>query len=101
MQRGRELGYVMGDEQFNSILANLKKQNNLEDDAKFQAALKQEGITMAELRQQLRAEHADPQVQRAERQRQDQRQRRRSARLLQRPPPRVHHAGGVDARVNC
>src|SRR4029453_2608978 len=41
IQRGRELGYVMGDEQFNNILSGIKKQNNLEDDQKFMAALKQ------------------------------------------------------------
>ncbi len=53
MQRGRELGYTLGDEQFNSIVDNIKKENNLEDDAQFQAALKQEGMTMADLRRNL------------------------------------------------
>jgi peptidyl-prolyl cis-trans isomerase SurA len=53
IQRGRELGYTMTDEQFNQIVDNIKKQNNLDDEAKFQAALKQEGMTMAELRQQI------------------------------------------------
>jgi parvulin-like peptidyl-prolyl isomerase len=53
IQRGRELGLALGDEQFNSILANIKKSNNLEDDAQFQAALKQEGMTMADLRRSL------------------------------------------------
>jgi len=66
IQRGRELGYVMGDEQFNSILASLKKQNNLEDDQKFQAALKQEGMTMADLRRNLERNMLVSQVQRAE-----------------------------------
>jgi len=53
IQRGREMGLALGDEQFNSILDNIKKSNNLEDDAQFQAALKQEGMTMADLRRQL------------------------------------------------
>jgi peptidyl-prolyl cis-trans isomerase SurA len=53
VQRGRELGYAMGDDQFKQIVDNIKKQNNLEDDAKFQAALKQEGLTMADLRRNL------------------------------------------------
>ncbi len=53
VQRGRELGFVMGDEQFNSILANIKKQNNLEDDARFAAALKSESMTLADLRKSL------------------------------------------------
>jgi len=53
MQRGRELGYTMSTEQFNDIVANIKKENKLEDEAQFQAALKQEGLTMADLRRQL------------------------------------------------
>ncbi|MBI2829132.1 MAG: peptidyl-prolyl cis-trans isomerase [Acidobacteria bacterium] len=53
IQRGRELGLALGDEQFNSIVENIKKSNNLEDEAQFQAALKQEGMTMADLRRSL------------------------------------------------
>jgi parvulin-like peptidyl-prolyl isomerase len=53
IQRGREMGLTLGDEQFNSILDNIKKSNNLDDDAQFQAALKQEGMTMADLRRSL------------------------------------------------
>jgi peptidyl-prolyl cis-trans isomerase SurA len=53
IQRGRELGYVLGDEQFNSIVENIKKQNKLEDEEQFQEALKQEGMTMADLRRSL------------------------------------------------
>jgi parvulin-like peptidyl-prolyl isomerase len=47
------MGLALGDEQFNQIIGNIKKQNNLEDDAKFQAALQQEGMTMADLRRSL------------------------------------------------
>jgi peptidyl-prolyl cis-trans isomerase SurA len=53
VQRGRELGYAMNDEQFKQIVDNIKKQNNLEDQAKFDAALKAEGLTMADLRRNL------------------------------------------------
>jgi len=53
IQRGRELGLVLGDEQFASIVENIKKSNNLEEDEQFQAALKQEGLTMADLRRSL------------------------------------------------
>jgi peptidyl-prolyl cis-trans isomerase SurA len=53
VQRGRELGYTMNNDQFNSVLGEIKKQNNLEDDAKFQAALKSEGMTLADLRKSL------------------------------------------------
>jgi parvulin-like peptidyl-prolyl isomerase len=53
IQRGRELGLALGDEQFTSILQNIKKSNNLEDDAQFEAALKQEGLTLADLRRSV------------------------------------------------
>jgi parvulin-like peptidyl-prolyl isomerase len=53
IQRGREMGLALGDEQFNSILVNIKESNNIEDDEQFQAALQQEGMTMADLRRSL------------------------------------------------
>ncbi|HYU77383.1 MAG TPA: peptidyl-prolyl cis-trans isomerase [Vicinamibacterales bacterium] len=53
VQRGRELGYSLGNEQFQSILENIKKENKLETDEQFQAALKQEGMTLDDLRKQL------------------------------------------------
>jgi len=53
VQRGKELGYSMSTEQFNSILENIKKENKIETDEALQAALKQEGMTMADLRRQL------------------------------------------------
>jgi parvulin-like peptidyl-prolyl isomerase len=53
IQRARELNYVLSDEQYKGILDNIKKSNNLTDEAQFQAALKQEGITEAELRRNL------------------------------------------------
>jgi len=53
VQRGKELGYTLSDEQFKTILDNIKKENQLDTDAAFQAALKQEGMTMADLRKQL------------------------------------------------
>jgi parvulin-like peptidyl-prolyl isomerase len=52
-QRGKELGYSMTNEQFTEILNNIKKENKLDDDAQFQAALQQEGLTLADLRRQL------------------------------------------------
>ena len=63
IQRGRELGLALGDEQFKSIIENIKKQNNLEDDARFQAALQQEGMTMADLRRNLERQMFVSQVQ--------------------------------------
>jgi peptidyl-prolyl cis-trans isomerase SurA len=64
IQRGRELGFALGDTQFNQIVANIKESNNLQDDAKFQEALKQEGMTLADLRRSLERQMLVTQVQR-------------------------------------
>jgi peptidyl-prolyl cis-trans isomerase SurA len=53
VQRGKELGYKLSDEQFKSVVDNIKKENKLETEEQFQAALKSEGMTMAELRRNL------------------------------------------------
>ena len=53
VQRGKELGFTMSTDQFNSIIENIKKENKIESDEALQAALKQEGMTMADLRKQL------------------------------------------------
>ena len=66
VQRGRESGYALGDAQFAQILDNIKTSNNLQDDAKFQEALKQEGLTMADLRRNLERQMLVQQVQRVE-----------------------------------
>ena len=66
VQRGRELGYTMTDEQFKSVLDNIKKDNNIEDEAKFQEALKQEGMTLADLRRQLEKNMLQTRVQQNE-----------------------------------
>src|SRR5437016_4880663 len=66
VQRGRELGYVMSDDQFKSVLDNIKKDNKIEDDAKFQEALKQEGMTLADLRRQLEKNMLETRVQQNE-----------------------------------
>jgi parvulin-like peptidyl-prolyl isomerase len=66
VQRGRESGYALGDQQFAQILENIKNSNNLQDDTKFQEALKQEGLTMADLRRNLERQMLVQQVQRVE-----------------------------------
>jgi peptidyl-prolyl cis-trans isomerase SurA len=66
VQRGRELGYTMSDEQFKNVLDNIKKDNNIEDEAKFQEALKQEGMTLADLRRQLEKNMLQTRVQQNE-----------------------------------
>jgi parvulin-like peptidyl-prolyl isomerase len=53
LQRGRDLGYKLSDEQFTEILGNIKKENKIETDEQFQAALKQEGLTLPELRKSI------------------------------------------------
>jgi parvulin-like peptidyl-prolyl isomerase len=53
LQRGKDLGYKLSDEQFDQVVAQIRKDNRLENDEAFQAALKQEGMTMGELRRSL------------------------------------------------
>lgn len=53
VQRGRELGYRMADDQFQSVLDSIKKDNKIETDEQFQAALKSENMTLADLRRSL------------------------------------------------
>jgi peptidyl-prolyl cis-trans isomerase SurA len=53
VQRGKELGYKLSDEQFKSVVDNIKKENKIETEEQFQAALKGENMTMADLRRQL------------------------------------------------
>jgi len=53
VQRGKELGYKLSDEQFTSVVANIRKENKIESDEQFQAALKSENMTMADLRRNL------------------------------------------------
>jgi parvulin-like peptidyl-prolyl isomerase len=65
-QRGKELGYVMTNDRFNSILESIKKENKIESDEQFQAALKQEGMTLADLRKQLERTMMVQQVQQTE-----------------------------------
>ncbi|HUU33969.1 MAG TPA: peptidyl-prolyl cis-trans isomerase [Vicinamibacterales bacterium] len=66
LQRGKELGYVMGDEQFQNILENIRKENKIESDEQFQQALQQEGMTMLDLRRQLEKQMLVSRVQQAE-----------------------------------
>lgn len=53
VQRGRELGYRLTDEQFTGYLESIKKESKIETEEQFQAALKQEGLTLAELRKNI------------------------------------------------
>ncbi len=66
LQRGRELNYHLSDDQFKQIVGNIRKEQNLQDEAKFQAALAQENMTMDDLRKQLERQMLIDQVQRQE-----------------------------------
>ena len=66
VQRGRELGYALGAEQFRNIVENIKKENKLETEEAFQAALKQEGLTLEDLRKQLERQMLISRVQQVE-----------------------------------
>jgi len=66
MQMGKEKGYHLSDDQFKSWLDNLRKEQNLQDDAKFAQALKQEGMSIDELRKNVEKQFMVGQVQREE-----------------------------------
>lgn len=53
LQRAKALGYGVTDEGVNSVLESIKKDNKIESEAAFQAALKQEGFTLPQLREML------------------------------------------------
>jgi parvulin-like peptidyl-prolyl isomerase len=50
LQLGKEKGYRVTDQQFKEWMADIRKTQGLEDDAKFKAALASEGMTMDDLR---------------------------------------------------
>ena len=66
VQRGRELGYRLSDEDFNRYLENIKKESKIETEDQFQAALKQEGMTLADLRKNIEKTAIVSRVQQAE-----------------------------------
>jgi peptidyl-prolyl cis-trans isomerase SurA len=52
-QQGKELGYKLSDEEFDRIVGSIRKENKLDTDEAFQAALKQEGMTLSDLRKSM------------------------------------------------
>ena len=66
VQRGKELGYRLGDDQFKGVLENIKKENKMESDEQFQAALKAENMTLADLRRNLERQMIQQRVQQNE-----------------------------------
>ena len=53
MQRAKELSLAVSDAQFGQVLDSIKKDNKIESEAAFEAALKSEGMTLAQLKQML------------------------------------------------
>jgi peptidyl-prolyl cis-trans isomerase SurA len=67
IQYGKEeLGLKMSDEQFRQIVNNIRKEQGLQDETKFQQALASENMTMDDLRKNLERRMLIEQVQRQE-----------------------------------
>ena len=66
MQRATELGLKVTDAQFTQVLESIRKDNKIESDAAFEAALKSEGMTLAQLKQMLSKRMLIGQVQQRE-----------------------------------
>jgi len=67
VQRGRDLGYQLSDEQFEEIITNLKAENNFETDEDLEQALSEsEGLTMVELRRVMEHQMLVNQIQQVE-----------------------------------
>ena len=66
MQRATELGLAVTDAQFTQVLESIRKDNKIESEAAFEAALKSEGMTLAQLRQMLSKRMLIGQVQQRE-----------------------------------
>ena len=97
VQRGRELGLALGDEQFKSIVENIKKSNNIDSEDQFQAALKQEGMTMTDLRRALERQMLASRGAAPRRYGQNQRHRGGGARLLRGSQAGLHDTVGGHA----
>jgi len=63
IQLGREKGLRLSDEQFNRWLTSMRKEQGLEDDKKFEAALKQEGMSISDIRRNVEKQFLLSQVQ--------------------------------------
>lgn len=66
LQHGKELGLRLSDDQFRQVVSNIRKEQGLTDEAKFQQALAQENMTMDDLRKQLERQMLIDQVRRQE-----------------------------------
>lgn len=54
LERAKEKGVTADEDSINKAVENLRKENGLEDDAKFEAALKESGLTLESLKKRYR-----------------------------------------------
>ncbi len=67
VQKGKELGYQLSDEQFEEVLDNLRAENDFTDNVELAAALAEsEGLTMTDLRRVMESQMLVSQVQQVE-----------------------------------
>ncbi len=67
VQKGKELGYQLSDEQFEEVLDNLRAENDFADNVELAAALAEsEGLTMTDLRRVMESQMLVSQVQQVE-----------------------------------
>jgi peptidyl-prolyl cis-trans isomerase SurA len=66
VQRGKELGFKMNDEEFNRVVTRIRTDNKLETEEAFLAALKQEGLSVSDLRNTLERQMLISRVQQQE-----------------------------------
>src|SRR5437773_7499261 len=66
VQRGKELGYRLTDEQFTRVVSDIRRENKIDTDEQFQAALKAESMTVADLRRNLERQMIREKVQQNE-----------------------------------
>src|SRR6185503_13016063 len=66
VQRGKELGYTLSEEQFKKVVGDIRRENKIETEEQFQAALKSENMTMADLRRNLERQMISQRVQQNE-----------------------------------
>src|SRR5882762_7070966 len=66
VQRGKELGYTLSEEQFKKVVGDIRRENKIDTDEQFQAALKSENMTIADLRRNLERQMISQRVQQNE-----------------------------------
>ena len=66
LARAREHGWVLTTERYNQIVGDIRKANNLEDDATFKRELQAAGLTEADLKRNIEREMLVSQVQRVD-----------------------------------